>query len=177
MLPENILSQIQNQQAARRVATGDRRMPSGRGRVRKSAPVDKVSNIVKRFDRHRRDARQFPQLTDLRLVQGQTVTVSVALAQIAGAVTVPRDAVNVGPDTSFVYVLGKDGKALSRTVKVLNDDGVNDAIQGDVKPGDNVITDGQIRVVPGQKVRVQTKRKAAPESEPDGFMNISGAFH
>jgi multidrug efflux pump subunit AcrA (membrane-fusion protein) len=67
---------------------------------------------------------------------------------------VPRDAVNLGPENSFVLVVGKDGKAYSRTVKVLNDDGVNDAIQGDVKPGDKVVTDGQLRVTPGQPVRV-----------------------
>jgi multidrug efflux pump subunit AcrA (membrane-fusion protein) len=55
-------------------------------------------------------------------------------------------------------VVGKDGKAYSRTVKVLNDDGVNDAIQGEVKPGDEVVTDGQLRVTPGQPVRVMPVR-------------------
>jgi hypothetical protein len=45
---------------------------------------------------------------------------------------------------------------------VLNDDGVNDAIQGDVKPGDEVVTDGQLRVTSGQAVRI-TKGKAAPK--------------
>ena len=34
-------------------------------------------------------------------------------------------------------------------MKVLNDDGTNDAIQGDVKPGDTVVTDGQLRVTAG----------------------------
>jgi multidrug efflux system membrane fusion protein len=97
----------------------------------------------------------------LRLVPGQTVNVSASIGQIAGATIVPRDAVNLGPDSSFALVVGKDGKAWSKTVKVLNDDGVNDAIQGDVKPGDKVVTDGQLRVASGQAVRV-TKRKAAP---------------
>jgi multidrug efflux system membrane fusion protein len=102
----------------------------------------------------------FPN-ADLRLVPGQTVTVAASLDQIAGATVVPRDAVNLGPDTSFVLVVGKDGKAWSKTVKVLNDDGVNDAIEGDVRPGDEVVTDGQLRVASGQLVRI-TKRKAAP---------------
>jgi multidrug efflux pump subunit AcrA (membrane-fusion protein) len=98
----------------------------------------------------------------MRLVPGQTVQVSVALNQIGGAVVVPRDAVNLGPDSSFVLVVGRDGKATSKTVKVLNDDGTNDAVQGDVKVGDKVVTDGQLRVVSGQKVRI-TKGKAAPK--------------
>jgi membrane fusion protein (multidrug efflux system) len=82
------------------------------------------------------------------------VTVAATINQIPGATVVPRDAVNLGPENNFVLVVGKDGKAYSRTVKVLNDDGVNDAIQGDVKPGDKVVTDGQLRVTPGQPVRV-----------------------
>ena len=56
-----------------------------------------------------------------------------------------------------MLVVGKDGKAWSRPVKVLNDDGANDAIQGDVKPGDKVVTDGQMRVTPGQAVRVDAR--------------------
>ncbi len=94
----------------------------------------------------------------MRLVPGQTVTVGATLNQIPGATVVPRDAVNLGPESSFVLVVGKDGKAYSKTVKVLNDDGVNDAIQGDVKPGDKVVTDGQLRVTPGQAVRVMKDR-------------------
>ena len=90
----------------------------------------------------------------MRLVPGQTVTVSAAIRQIPGAVVVPRDAVNQGPDSSFVLVVGTDGKAWSKTVKVLNDDGKQDAIDGDVHPGDRVITDGQLRVTSGQAVQV-----------------------
>ena len=63
-----------------------------------------------------------------------------------------------------MLVVGKDGKAYSHTVKVLNDDGVNDAIQGDVKPGDKVITDGQLRVTPGQAVRIAKGKAASKQS-------------
>jgi hypothetical protein len=48
---------------------------------------------------------------------------------------------------------------------VLNDDGTNDAIKGDVKPGDKVVTEGQLRVVPGAKVAIQ-KGKASPPPPP-----------
>ena len=102
----------------------------------------------------------------MRLVPGQTVTVGATINQIAGATVVPRDAVNLGPESSFVLVVGKDGKAYSRTVKVLNDDGVNDAVQGDVKPGDRVVTDGQLRVTPGQPVRVMKSRGGSKSANP-----------
>ena len=41
-----------------------------------------------------------------------------------------------------------------RPVKVAFDDGVNDAVIGEVQNGDQVIVDGQLRVIPGGKVFV-----------------------
>jgi multidrug efflux system membrane fusion protein len=41
-----------------------------------------------------------------------------------------------------------------RPVNVLFDDGTSMAMSGRVKPGDKVITDGQLRVVPGTKVAI-----------------------
>jgi membrane fusion protein, multidrug efflux system len=159
MLPQNSLPQIQNQQSAGQLIAVIP-MPGAPGDAEK-APVDFVSNVVSASTGTIELRADFPN-TDLRLVPGQTVAVSVSLADIPGATIVPRDAVNVGPDSSFIYVLGKDGKAYAKTVKVLSDDGTNDAVQGDVKPGDKVVTDGQLRIVSGQAVRV-TKGKAAPK--------------
>jgi multidrug efflux pump subunit AcrA (membrane-fusion protein) len=90
----------------------------------------------------------------MRLVPGQTVNVSATLSQIPDAIIVPRDAVNLGPENAFVLVVGPDRKVQSRIVEVLNDDGVNAAIKGNVRPGDHVVTDGQLRVTSGQRVRV-----------------------
>jgi multidrug efflux system membrane fusion protein len=87
------------------------------------------------------------------LVPGQLVDVGVVLDSYKGATIVPHDAINLGPSTSFVYVL-KGGKAQMVTVTVLHDDGTSAAIEGKIKPGDTVITDGQLRVVPGKPVAV-----------------------
>jgi multidrug efflux system membrane fusion protein len=160
MLPQNMLVQIQNQQAAGKLQARIP-MPGAKGGAER-APVDFVSNIVDASTGTIELRANFSN-DDLRLVPGQTVTVGVAIAELPGAIVVPRDAVNAGPDNSFIYVVDKDGKALSKTVKVLNDDGVNDAIQGDVKPGDRVITDGQLRITSGAKVRI-VKGEAAPKA-------------
>ena len=137
--------------------------------------MDFVSNMVSAATGTIELRADFPN-ADMRLVPGQTVTVAVAMNQIAGAMVVPRDAVNLGPDSSFVLVVGKDGKAYSKTVKVLNDDGANDAIQGDVKPGDKVVTEGQLRVDvrPGRCASIKGKRRAA--SRRRAAMNISAPF-
>ena len=51
---------------------------------------------------------------------------------------------------------------------VLNDDGVNDAIDGDVHPGDQVVVEGQLRIIPGSKVQIRKNRPAgAPGPNSD----------
>jgi membrane fusion protein, multidrug efflux system len=87
------------------------------------------------------------------LVPGQLVDVGVTLDALKGVLTVPHDAVNLGPSTSFIYVV-KGGKAVMVPVQVLHDDAVTAAIKGNVKAGDTVIVDGQLKVVPGKPVRI-----------------------
>ena len=158
MLPQNRLAQIQSQYDRHRLmAVIPMADAPGGG---EKAPVDFVSNVVSAATGTIELRADFPN-TDLRLVPGQTVNVAATLNQLSGVTTVPRDAVNMGPDSAFVLVVGKDRKVRSSPVKVLNDDGVNDAIQGDVRPGDRVVTDGQLRVTAGQLVRITPRRAAA----------------
>ena len=110
----------------------------------------------------------FPN-TDSSLVPGQLVNVTVELGEIPGATVVPRDAVNSGPDGTYTYVVTSDNRAEQHRVRVLFDDGTVDAIEGDVHAGDRVIVDGQLRIVPGVAVFVDSpqrnnKQPAAAES-------------
>ena len=98
--------------------------------------------------------------TDMKLVPGQLVDTTVMLSQIPNALVVPREAVNTGPDGLFVYVV-KDGVADQRPVTLEFDDGVNDAVDGNLKAGEQVITDGQLRVLPGAKVSITGAKKHA----------------
>ncbi len=91
---------------------------------------------------------------DYRLVPGQLLDVKAAVADIPRALVVPREAVYLGPETHFVFVIDAKSRAQLRNVNLLFDDGTNDAIEGAVKPGDHVITEGQIRVTPGIPVTV-----------------------
>jgi len=75
---------------------------------------------------------------------------------------VPREAVNVGPDGRYVYIVDKDDNAQLRPVTVLFDGGATIAISGKVNKGDRVITDGQLRVVPGKPVSIA--KAAAPKA-------------
>ena len=92
--------------------------------------------------------------TDNALVPGQLVDVKVALKNLPSAIVVPHDAINVGPDKPFVYVVTKDSKADLRPVTLLYDDGVHAAIAGKVNAGDRVVTEGQLRLVPDIEVTI-----------------------
>ena len=119
----------------------------------RNAPVDFVSNAVNATSGTIELRATFPN-EDGSLVPGQFVDVVVELSDIPRATVVPRDAVNDGQDGKFVYVVTPDKTAEARTVAVMFDDGTNVAIRGDVRGGDQVIVDGQLRVIPGAKVTV-----------------------
>jgi multidrug efflux system membrane fusion protein len=91
------------------------------------------------------------------LVPGQVVDVSVALDDIPGTIIVPHEAVNDGPTGHYVFVV-RDGKAELAPVKVLFDDSHRAAVRGPLKPGDRVVVDGQLRVVPGAPVSIDTSQ-------------------
>ncbi len=119
-----------------------------------AAPVDFVSNAVNATSGTIELRATFTN-ADMALVPGQLVDVTVELASIPNAMVVPREAVNLGPSGTYVYVVDKDQNvAQLRQVKISFDDGVNDAITGDVHDGDQVIVDGQLRVIPGGKVLI-----------------------
>ena len=149
-LPQSELPRIQaRQRTGALTATLDVR--DSQGKVL-TAPVDFTSNIVSNQSGTIELRANLPN-NDLSLVPGQLVNVTVELADIPGALVVPRDAVNDSPSGSFVFVV-KDDKAVQVPVSVLFDDGTDAAISGAVKAGDNVIAEGQLRVVAGGKVRV-----------------------
>ncbi|HEX3432181.1 MAG TPA: efflux RND transporter periplasmic adaptor subunit [Rhizomicrobium sp.] len=91
---------------------------------------------------------------DFRLVPGQLLDAAVSLSSFPNAIVVPRDAVNIGPESRYVFVVGAGDRAQMRPVNVLYDDGVHAAIEGAVKPGDRVIVEGQLRVLPDKPVQI-----------------------
>jgi multidrug efflux system membrane fusion protein len=120
--------------------------------------VDFVGNAVSASTGTIELRATFPN-TDNKLVPGQVVDVAVALNQFDRALVVPHDAVYVGPDGRYVYAL-ETGNAVLVPVHVLNDDGQMAAVQGKLKIGQKVITDGQLRVIPGKPVTIMGKKGA-----------------
>ncbi len=163
-LPQSDLPRIQAMQAKGALAITMNMHDAGGGDDL-VAPVDFISNAVTNTT-GTIELRATYANKDLALVPGQLVDVTVSLSQIPHATIVPREAVNTGPDGQFVYVVN-NGAAEQRMVKVQFDDGTDDAISGPVKPGEQIIVDGQLRVIPGAKVSVTGSK---PKEGKNGVM-------
>jgi multidrug efflux system membrane fusion protein len=124
------------------------------------APVDFVSDAVSNQTGTIELRATFPN-DDLSLVPGQLVNVTAQLNSISGALVVPRDGVNNGPDGTYVFAV-RQGRAVEVPVKVLSDDGTHAAISGALGAGDTVVVEGQLRVVPGGDVHVIFGAPARP---------------
>ena len=105
---------------------------------------------------------------DLRLVPGELVDVSIRLDTLKQVTMVPREAVNVGQNQSYVFVIDNQNKAQMRPVNVLYQDQTIAALgNGPIKPGDRVVTDGQLRLTPGARVTItQAPSDAGTQQKP-----------
>ncbi len=109
---------------------------------------------------------------DRTLWPGQFVKAVLKLSDQADAVVVPSQAVQMGQEGQYVFVLrGDSGVDVRRVVvsRTLEGDSV---VEKGLKPGEKVVTDGQFLLGPGSKVQVkgdsgQQQVKGAPEAGKD----------
>jgi multidrug efflux system membrane fusion protein len=87
-----------------------------------------------------------------RLWPGQFSTVTLQLSQDEDATIVPSAAVQSGQDGDYVYVIKSDSSADQRAVKTVRTIGTDTVIASGVQPGETVVIDGQLRLIPGMKV-------------------------
>jgi len=92
---------------------------------------------------------------DHRLWPGQFSTVSLRLSEEENATVVPTQAVQTGQSGDFVFVIKADQTAESRPVKVARTLGTESVIAKGIEPGETVVTDGQLRLIPGIKVQIK----------------------
>ena len=97
-----------------------------------------------------------------RLWPGQFVNVQLTLQTLQHVVTVPAEAINRGPNGSFVYVVGADRKAAMRPVTVTWTEGDVAVIGAGVTAGQTVVTDGQMTLKDGSPVRIVSPTQPAP---------------
>ncbi|MEI7435742.1 MAG: efflux RND transporter periplasmic adaptor subunit [bacterium] len=90
-----------------------------------------------------------------RLWPGQFVRVELTLLVETGALVVPSSSVLTGQKGTYLYVVKPDQTVEDRVVtvkRIMDEETV--LASGGVKPGERVVTDGQLRLAPGIKVEV-----------------------
>ncbi len=103
----------------------------------------------------------FPNETKA-LWPGQFVSVSLTLGSESGAVVLPAHSVQTGQEGQYVYVVKADSTVEYRLVKVGRQvDGEVIIVTG-AQPGEKVVTEGQLRLAPGSRVKI------VEGSEPSG---------
>ncbi len=103
---------------------------------------------------------EFPN-RDGRLVPGEFVDVRLVLYVEPRATVVPAPAVARGQQGTFVYVLNPDSTVTPRPVTVARMVDEVAVVAGGVRPGEKVVTDGQLRLSPGVRVMVRDLTGAA----------------
>jgi len=95
---------------------------------------------------------------------GQFVNVVLTLTTQPDAVVIPSQAIQTGQQGQYVYVVRPDSTVESRPVTAGRRIGGETVIEKGVAPGDKVVTDGQLRLVPGARVQAKPATPVAGDT-------------
>ena len=148
-VPEQYLAEIKRRMAAGRLLVGVT-IPEDKGPPI-SGQVTFVDNQVDVQTGTILLKATFPNADD-RLTPGQFVNVSMTLSSLENAVVIPSRALQINQNGPFVFVVKEDKTVDMRPVEVGPQAGDITVILEGAKPGETVVTDGQLRLSPGSKV-------------------------
>ena len=109
---------------------------------------------------------------DKRLWPGQFVNVLLTLSTQRNAVVMPAAALQAGQQGQYVFVIKPDSTVESRSIVIARTfDDLAVVAQG-LTPGEKVVTDGQLQLIPGTRVEVkgeqvqngENSKSAVPQS-------------
>ena len=87
-----------------------------------------------------------------QLWPGQIVEVTLRLSEELKAVVVPATAIQNGQQGQFVFVVKEDKTVAVRPVKVSRTRGEDAIVSSGLQMGETVVTDGQLRLLPGSRI-------------------------
>lgn len=87
---------------------------------------------------------------------GAFVDVVLTLATRNDAIVVPSEAIQTGQQGQYAFVVKPDHTVESRAVKTGQILGREAVVDAGIRPGELVVTDGQLRLVPGAQVQIQS---------------------
>jgi multidrug efflux system membrane fusion protein len=100
--------------------------------------------------------------------------VRVLVNTLKNVVVAPTEAVQRGPDGTFVYVVGSDNTVSVRVVKVARQDEKQAVIAEGVTPGEKLVTSGFGRLKDGASVSVSDGKTPSPGANAPTARRRSG---
>jgi multidrug efflux system membrane fusion protein len=88
------------------------------------------------------------------------VTAVVTLARQPDALVVPAAAIQDGQQGAYVFLVAADSTVDLRPVRIERTVGALAVVAQGLEAGDTVVTDGQLRLVPGSRVTVRSDSPA-----------------
>jgi multidrug efflux system membrane fusion protein len=98
----------------------------------------------------------FPN-ADHRLWPGQFVNVTVTLGIEQNATVVASPAVQNGQQGQYVFVARPDNTVELRPIQVSRTAGAETVVRSGVKAGETVVTEGQLRLIPGSRIAIRSR--------------------
>jgi membrane fusion protein, multidrug efflux system len=95
-----------------------------------------------------------------RLWPGQFVNIALTLGRLQNVVTVPSQAVQTGENGLFVFVITADNTVQLKPVKTGKSYGGETIIESGIMAGEQVVTDGHLRLTPGATVEITSDLKS-----------------
>ena len=99
---------------------------------------------------------------DEKLAAGQFVSVSLVLDTLREAVVIPAEAVQQGAEGSFLFVAKEDGTVEIRKIRVASVQQQFAIIAEGLAGGETAVTEGQLRLTAGARVKAADAAEAAP---------------
>jgi multidrug efflux system membrane fusion protein len=93
---------------------------------------------------------------------GQYVNVVVTLTSDPDAIVVPAAGVDAAQEGQYAFVVKPDQTVEFRPVEVARTNGVEVVIKSGLKPGETVVTDGHLRLVPGSRISIKEESRSTP---------------
>lgn len=157
-VPEGALDDIRDAISAGRAAVTVKERASGS--THQNGRLEFVDNTVDPTTGMLTLKAVFPN-ADRALWPGRFVYVVTEIGVDAGAIVVPSTAVQNSQNGSMVYVLKPDRTVDLREVKVTRTAGDDTLLAAGVAAGETVVTDGQLRLLPGMKAEPRQPSGAA----------------
>ncbi|MGN6735848.1 MAG: efflux RND transporter periplasmic adaptor subunit [Candidatus Binatia bacterium] len=152
-VPEQYLADIKRRMAAGKLSV-QARFPSGEGSPEEGT-LAFVDNAVDRTTGTIKLKAEFKN-ADLRLWPGQYTNVALTLSTQEGAVVVPSDAIQVGPEGQQVFVVKEDKRVEVRPVTVGQSQEGESIITKGLAPGEVLVREGQFLLGPNSRVEIKT---------------------